>query len=39
MLGWTDWGTLLGVIREKDFIVHNNDLDFGMYPSNFSYKI
>ncbi|WP_446470087.1 LicD family protein [Xenorhabdus stockiae] len=36
---WLDWGTLLGAVREKDFIKHDSDLDFGMYLSDFSDEI
>ncbi|MDC9603970.1 LicD family protein [Xenorhabdus griffiniae] len=36
---WLDWGTLLGAIRENNFIEHDNDLDFGMYLSDFSSEV
>ncbi|WP_055069579.1 LicD family protein [Clostridium massiliamazoniense] len=28
---WLDYGTLLGAIRDNDFIAHDLDLDFGMF--------
>ncbi|WP_446470114.1 LicD family protein [Xenorhabdus stockiae] len=36
---WLDWGTLLGAIRDNNFIEHDNDLDFGMFLSDFSDEI
>lgn len=30
---WTDYGTLLGIIREGDIIEHDNDCDFCLIPS------
>lgn len=36
---WLDYGTLLGAIREKDFISHDLDLDFGMFYSEDQSKV
>ncbi len=33
---WLDFGTLLGAYRNKDFIKHDLDLDFGAYLSEYS---
>lgn len=31
---WLDYGTLLGAMREKDFIAHDLDLDIGIFYSD-----
>ncbi len=33
---WLDFGTLLGAVREKDFISHDLDLDFGVFIDGYS---
>jgi hypothetical protein len=33
---WLDYGTLLGYFREKDFIGHDLDLDFGLFAKEYS---
>lgn len=36
---WLEFGTLLGAIREKDFIKHDLDLDVGMLYSEYTPKV
>lgn len=36
---WLDFGTLLGAVREKDFIEHDCDIDVGMWLNDFSPKL
>lgn len=36
---WLDYGTLLGIVREENFIKHDLDIDIGMLDFDFSKKI
>ncbi len=33
---WLDFGTLLGAVRNNDFLQHDNDLDFGVYLNDYT---
>lgn len=36
---WLDYGTLLGAIREKDYIKHDCDIDLSMFADDFTDEI
>jgi phosphorylcholine metabolism protein LicD len=33
---WLEFGTLLGAVREKDFIGHDEDIDLGLFSVNYN---
>lgn len=36
ILYWLEFGTMLGAVREKDFISHDLDIDIGMFMGDYS---
>lgn len=36
---WLEFGTLLGAVREKNFINHDLDIDIGVFKSEFSQQV
>jgi len=35
---WLEFGTMLGAVREKNFIAHDLDIDIGMFAAHYSEK-